>query len=241
MLRFDTDVPTTLEVLDARGGVLSGTAATVQHLDDECAILSLAPEVLVPCLHWGSRVRFWLGVENLGYEVLGVVIAQEHPCGDLELPEADRLLPGSRLVRVRLFECHIRPQRRTTPRRRTRFAVRYRPADARSVRASGQSRTEEMSEASEWLSASCVDVSGGGMRLNADRLAPAPHYILLRFSLPSGAGDSETKKSSYAFCVPGHVLRYTDSGRRAGRVEMVVKFECLSVEEGMALDAFLAA
>ncbi len=240
MLRLCNDVLITLEVLDAGGGVLSGTAAALLHLDEEFAIVSLPPQTSVPCLHWGAKVRFWVGEGKLGYEVIGVVIAQERPGTASDVREGENAAAEPHQVRIRLFECHLRPQRRNTPRRRTRITVRYRPVATLAGGVSEQNggEGEKTSNPEEWLAGSCVDISGGGMRLSGDRLAETVKFLLLKFTLPA-ISDAEGDGQARAFCVQGRILRCTDSKRRAGRVEMAVKFERLSAEDGRALSAFL--
>jgi len=58
MFLFANEMPITLEALDANGGVLSGMAASLRHLDGERAVVALSSQIPASYLHWGTRVRF---------------------------------------------------------------------------------------------------------------------------------------------------------------------------------------
>lgn len=222
MLLLESQLPINLEVLDAGGGVLSGMAATLAHLDGEWASIALYPDDPPACLHWGARVRFQLGKGTTSYEVTGVVVAHDMRRSAAAEEETTHSEPHE--VRIRLTECRPRPQRRSGPRRRTRFAVSYRPISA----AGGMEP--------EWRRAWCVDVSASGMRLRADRIDPMPERLQLEFTLPSGKAATSAPR---LFRVRGHLLRVEVSRRCAENIEMAVKFERLSVEDGRELSAFV--
>jgi len=61
MFLFANEMPITLEALDANGGVLSGMAASLRHLDGERAVVALSSQIPASYLHWervcGFRLR----------------------------------------------------------------------------------------------------------------------------------------------------------------------------------------
>ncbi|HZO88922.1 MAG TPA: PilZ domain-containing protein [Chthonomonadaceae bacterium] len=253
MLLLASCLPITLEVLSAGEEVLAGMAATLRHLDGEWALIALAPESPASCLHWGARVRFWIGEGPLGLEAVGAVTGHSASSAEALCPatEAPEDAGG---IWVRLFACHLRSQRRLTPRRRAHIPVFFRLADSRNGGAEATETVPDVSEATQtpitetpgpeavategkWLKAVCVDVSRSGMRLRTDRLSTPPERLLLRFTLPMrGDGRAQPGRS---LSVQGRVLRCAPAPRRPESVEIAVKFEHLSVEEGLTLSAFL--
>jgi hypothetical protein len=63
-----------------------------------------------------------------------------------------------------------------------------------------------------------------------------PKRIQLEFTLPSGRESAQSRR---VFRVRGRLLRAEVSRRCAENIEMAVKFERLSVEDGRALSAFV--
>src|SRR5579884_2828732 len=115
--------PITLEVLDARRNVVSGVAARLCSLDGEMAEIDLLGDCGPMGLHWGAKVRFWIGSGCSGYEVTGAIVGMKPGSDDCDEPPAGRQSLAS--VCVRLFECLPRTQQRNVPRRRARIAVRF--------------------------------------------------------------------------------------------------------------------
>jgi hypothetical protein len=223
VLLLANTLPIDLETLDARDNVIASIAATLQHLDGETAYLHIPIEEPVRSLHWGARVRFWIEDGPRGYEVIGVVAGHQE-----ETDEEGET--AYREILIRLWECRNAPQRRNTPRRRGRFVVRYLPL--------GMSEEPGVSEEGAWLRAWCVDIGGGGMRLRLPKGTALPERLALRFSLPPRS-EKKTLAARREFDVLGRVLRCEPTGQRGDAVELAIKFHRLSVEDGLALSAFL--
>src|ERR1043166_4660360 len=127
MLLLATELSTPLEVLDEQENVLSTIAASLCHLDSRGAILAVPSDSPTPCLHWGSRVRFYMEDGSQRFEIMGAVIAHDRDQEQQVERELDPNKPLQKEIWVRVWECRNGLQRRNTPRRATRFAVRYRP------------------------------------------------------------------------------------------------------------------
>jgi hypothetical protein len=216
-------LPIDLETLDPQGNVIASVAASLQHLDGEMAYLHIPIEEPMSGLQWGARVRFWVEDGPRGYEVTGGVAGYQEE--ESEDPER-----AYREIRVRLWECRLAPQRRSTPRRRGRFAVQYLPL--------GFTDIAPAAEDGAWQRGWCVDIGGGGMRLRLPQGATVPERLALRFTLPKGR-ETRTVSSRREFDVLGIVLRQSASGNRDGSLELAIKFQRLSIEDGLALSAFL--
>jgi hypothetical protein len=225
VLMLADTLPIELETLDARDTPLAEYCAMLQHLDGETAVLRLRASEAC-CLHWGARVRFCVDEGPLGYQIIGMVV------GHGEVEKEDTTEAAYSDIILRLWECRPAHQRRSTPRRRTRFQVSYLP----------QSATEgtTLPLEGEWLRAWCVDIGGGGMRLHLAKPLCLPERLTLRFTLPSRAGES-SKSPRRTLEVQGHVLRCKAYGRRGDHIELAITFQRLSVEDGMALSSFLSA
>ncbi len=149
---FAETLPVELEALDACDRPLSRVPALLRQLDGEMATLTLPDgQTFVPCLHWGTRVRFRVEDGPRSCEVWGTVVAhnltrsgwtnpparQADPLGTRsEAPsqlraetrandpaEAGDVEP--RQISVRLHDCRPVSQRRQFPRSRARLALRY--------------------------------------------------------------------------------------------------------------------
>jgi hypothetical protein len=231
-----------LEVLDNKDNAVSGTTAVLRHLDGEWATVCVETESRVPCLHWGSRVRFFIGEGTSAYECIGTVTAHALASRSAaDSPTASGQVSGELLLR--LHECRPCRQKRKQPRRFARFAVHFRPLETRreateSSESPDAAGFEEQAET--WLRAWCVDIGGGGMRIRAARLNDVCAYVQVRFALPAARQESADSEGGRSFCLTGRVLRSAPCGRHADSVEMAVRFVDLSVEEGAALSAFLA-
>src|SRR5262249_1226686 len=132
---------------------------------------------------------------------------------------------------VRVWECRSGLQRRVTPRRRVRFAVRFRPLET-------GSHSHASDEGSEWQHGWCLDIGGGGMRLRAPKQTMLPEHLLLEFCLPSRENDDSVSPSR-AFCLAGRVVRMEKYGRFRDGLDMAIRFERLSAEDGLAIASFL--
>jgi hypothetical protein len=225
MMLADT-LPVELETLDARDNPLAEYCGSLLHLDGESAVLRLRA-LDARGLHWGTRVRFFVDEGPLGYQIVGMIVGLQ------ESEENDPMTgPPKCDITLRLWECRPAHQRRGTPRRRSRFAVSYLPLSA--------TQGSTLPEEEMWLRAWCVDVGGGGMRLHLAKPLCIPERLALRFTLPLRSGEPSTS-SRRVLEVEGRVLRCTAYGRRGDHIELAIKFQRLSVEDGMALSAFLAA
>lgn len=106
-------------------------------------------------------------------------------------------------------------QKRTSPRRRSRFTVTFCPVGSREFRV-GQ----------------CLDIGGGGMLLKIPAFEPLPEHLTLQFRLP--CADGETMQ----LC--GRVMRSEPCETDADSLEIALCFERLTVAQGMTLCAFLS-
>ncbi len=203
MLMLAETMPIDIEILDASDNAQQVIPAELHHLDGESAVLML-PSAKAKRLHWGTRLRFEVGDNPTVYEVTGVVVACE-PQSDSETAE----------ILVRLWQCTPVSQMRSTPRRRSRFAVGFRPVDSPTLR-----------------TGHCLDIGGGGMRLRVPALDPLPERLALQFSLPFE--PNETLE------LQGRVIRAIPCERGAAQMEVALCFERLTVTQGMAIARFLS-
>lgn len=212
-----------LAILDRNDVPQRTMQAILDHMDGDAGILRLQLDAgALP--GWGTRVRFHIGDGRRRYQVRGMVVGQ-CPCD----PAVDA--GHSQAIIVQLWECVPAVERRRGPRCQTRFLVRYLPLSAGGTPASADS---------EWLRAWCVDLGVGGMRLRLARPLCVPERLILRFSLP-GSGASTPRKLRRAFQLKGRVLRCTACGPRGSHVEMAVSFQEISVQDGLALSAYVGA
>lgn len=229
---LDTDLPTTLEVLNGKDEVLSGMAARVCHLDGDWAFLTLPPGQAPSCLHWGSRVRFRFGEKAASYEVVGVVTGHETNS------ESEEIAP-LREVRVRLLTCGHVSQRRSEPRRFARCLAQLRPLATPAPRAQSGEEEEDPTCDETWTAAQCVDISGSGIRLRIPAAAAPPDQIQIQVALPAFTAAKNKKDVGPLLCVQGRVLRRALCGKHNDLLEIAVKFETLSVADGLLLSHFL--
>ena len=216
MLPIAEDIAIRIEVLNAQDSPIACMEATLRHLDEERAAILLPVAVSSSCVHWGSRVRFFVEQQTHVYEIVGSVIARE-------VTE-----DAACALQVCLWECRAGRQRRAVPRRAARFPVQFLPLE----RTSSAEPEEEA-----WQCGQCLDISGAGMRLRIPHQPALPEHFLLRFALPLPSGGDD---GSRVFCLQGRLLRARPIGRQAMDIEIAVKFEKLSPEEGLALSALLA-
>lgn len=237
MLLIANDLPINLDVLDADNGVLASLSVRLRHLDGEWATIVLEPKQRATCLHWGSRVRFWIGDGLHGYEVIGSIVAHELQRAS---SRTSTTAPSPQEALVRLWECRQVDQRRQTPRRVARFPVEFRILKANTPDNASTSPQAEPSSP-KWHPAHCLDIGAGGMRLRTDRLAVTPKHLEVRFALPPVAEtDPAAETASHHFRLLGRVLRTEPSEKSEHSLEIAIKFERLSVEDGLALTDYLA-
>lgn len=215
MLPIAEDISIRIEVLNAQDNPISCMEATLQHLDGERAAIVLPIATPASCMHWGSRVRFFVEQQTYIYEIIGSVIAQE-------VTE-----DSACALQICLWECRTSRQRRAVPRRAVRFPVQFASLEM----ASSAGSDEEV-----WQCGQCLDISCAGMRLRAPHQPVLPERVLLRFALPL---PTDSDGPARAFCLQGRLLRARPIGRQSIGVEIAVKFEKLSPEEGLALSALL--
>jgi hypothetical protein len=216
MLPIAEDISIRMEVLNAQDSPISCMEATLRHLDGERAAILLPVAASSSCVHWGSRVRFFVEQQTHVYEIVGSVIARE-------VTE-----DAACALQVCLWECRTSRQRRAVPRRAARFPVQF---------LSHEETPSAEPEEEAWQCGQCLDISCAGMRLRIPHQPALPERFLLRFALPLLPGGDG---GSHAFCLQGRLLRAQPIGRQAIDIEIAVKFEMLSPEEGLALAAFLA-
>ncbi|HLV80484.1 MAG TPA: PilZ domain-containing protein [Chthonomonadaceae bacterium] len=216
MLPIAEDIAIRIEVLNAQEKPIACLEATLRHLDGERAAILLPLAAPASCLHWGSRVRFYVEQQAHVYEILGSVIAREVTS------------ESACALQVRLWECRTGRQRRAVPRRAARFPVQFAPLESASA-------AEPQEQA--WQCGQCLDISCAGMRLRVPLQPALPERFLLRFTLPAPAGG---ETPSPAFCLQGRLLRARPLGRQADAVEIALKFEKLTPAQGLALSALLS-
>ncbi len=280
MLPLSTSQTVSLDVLNNYNESIARFDACLQHLHGDWASLTMPASAPLSLVHWGTQVRFCLTDGAQGFEAFGVVVArettnqaeaaQEVPAMPAHPPAAAVMLSrtltvedcgtgspntqGVREVVVRLYQCNPFGERRSGPRRWTRFGVRLSPLPASSRGARpGLPELENSTEgkymvASETLPAPlepcwdrgwAVDISGGGMRLRTYASLPLRQRLALQFWLP----DAHAKQAATHACrfeVVGRVLRSQRTRSRASLYESMVCFEQLSPEDGLALDHFLS-
>ncbi|MCS6774967.1 MAG: PilZ domain-containing protein [Chloroherpetonaceae bacterium] len=212
-----------LAILDGNDVSPRTVQATLDHLDGETGVLRLHLDTdALPTR--GARVQFHIGDGYHRYQVRGMVV-ERRP----QNPDAS--VEGAPAILVQLWECVPAVERRRSPRCQTRFLVRYLPLSAEGT---------PVSAGSEWLRAWCVDLGVGGMRLRLARPLCVPDRLILRFSLP-GSGASAPRKLRRTFQLKGRVLRCTACGPRGSHVEMAISFQGISVQDGLALSAYVGA
>jgi hypothetical protein len=257
LLLLTTEVPIDVDILDNQNGVVVRLEATLQDLQGERGVLNIAPQPSLSCLHWGTRIRFWIPNGSTGYQVIGAVVEQTSHGETPEPSETSATATGRRVI-VRLIECHALPQQRRSPRRAARFTVQYQPVTEQGVvtenAVTEDAVTEKVVTANAatanvvtanalWHKGTCTEIGAGGMRLRAERHDSWPKRLHLRFNFPTAEKDKpgEATTASRLLCLKGRVLRVSEARSRVGWVEVVIGFDGLSVEEGMRLNSFLCA
>ena len=226
MFLFANEMPITLEALDANGGVLSDMAASLRHLDGERAVVALSARTPAPSLHWGTRVRFQIADGTQRYSVIGTVIAHDLPASRkaADSPEIQEALECE--ATLQLWECRSADQQRVSPRRHVHFDVHFRVLDQ-------ESTATETPQPDVWEQGTCVDIGGGGLCMRIPHRSTYPKRVEVRFTLPTTQSE---KIPGPEFTLRGRVLRTTT---HALGQEVALRFERLSVAQGMALATYL--
>ncbi len=228
MLLTASELSVNVAILDNEDAAIANMRATLHQLQEDLAILFVPQQNACTCLHWGSRVRFWMADGLQGYEVTGIVVAHEQVTEEA----------GQKVV-LRLWECQSRQQRRALPRRNMRFPViLLRPEAEPQEQCLGTNVSSDLKPPlkESW----CIDIGAGGMRLRTAYQETWPKRLELQFRLPElrdGLGCEQTANRSYR--LTGQILRVTPARRHKGSVEIAVKFDLMTIEDGLSLTAFL--
>jgi hypothetical protein len=242
MLLMERHTSITLEVLDTRRNAISSATATLRYLDGEMAAIELPPDSGSIGLHWGARVRFYVGTGAHGFEIQGAVVGRKSANSD-DYGAVQKETPAE--VCVRLFECRPMPQRRSMPRRRVKLPVRILVLTEPDGDCAGRSRAMPAWNGpvsacvGEWRDATLIDMSCSSVRMRVEGLASAPKRVVVHFTLPEYQHPTGTVPSR-AFEFPGYVVRSEPAGRRAGCLVLAIKFDSLGVEDGLALANFVS-
>ncbi len=234
MWMMASEVAVRLETLDQTGQSVFGAMATLTHLDETYAVLSMEEPCSATRLHWGAPVRFDLEDGVKRYEITGAIVARHEDEAESGSPPPPSIKAQHRWdVRVRIWECKLNVQRRSLPRKKLRLRVRLRPADELTAMANGSD--VKLNEISAW----CVDIGAGGMRVRTNQLDVVPERIRVDFCVPlqdsrPGLDDSQE------FCLLGRVIRAVPRGRHGDDMEIALCFDGLSVRDGLALHNLLA-
>ena len=227
-----------IEVLDADNRTLARMPAKLKNLDGESAIICLPLQDSFRRLRWGTRVRFQMGEGPSCYLVTGMVVAEELE-GLLDDEENEPNVQEQELL-IRLWECRSIEQRRRLPRRSSRFSVHFAPIPTPKPGGSGpEKRSLERTavvEEENWREGWCVDIGGGGMRLRTPDTGNIGKRLRVHFNLVIPQADFNKE---VCFDLQATVLRVAPCGRNASQLEIAVRFEHLTVEEGIALAQFL--
>jgi len=223
-----SEIPVRLEILDQIGQRLFGAAAKLTSLDESHALLALEEPLSAAQLHWGSPVRFEVEDGLRRYEITGAIVErQEEDRAADAVEEASR---NSRIweIRVRLWECKLNVQRRALPRRKLRLPVSFRIMCGEEPLNGGLEAPPEVVKG--W----CVDIGAGGIRVRTQRLETVPTRVHLEFRMPVSDGV-HGMDTVHQFCMAGRVIRAEPHGRYSDGMELAIRFEHISVRDGMVL------
>ncbi len=229
-----------LEILDNRQMTLCTIPATLLNLHGEWACVLVAAEENPSGLRWGAWVRFWIGNGTNSYEVIGSVSALELQRESLEEACSIPHQKQSREVMIRLNEFKPVNQRRHTPRHFRQAKILFKP-DSKTVDHLNnfpETYPKFGEPGYEWISGMCIDVGPGGMRIRTSSAAQQNEYLLLCLTFPEQKTESNIEKSQ--FLLPCRVIRCSPCIRNSTAVEIAVKFECLSVDDGIALSNWIS-
>ena len=232
MYLLAANLPVRLEALDQKGNPLAGLTAKLQHLDEDYALVTLDDPRPARCFHWGAPIRFNLEDGLRRYEFTGVIDQRNQDASNLAEGEAaaDRE-QGACEFRIRLWECHPVVQRRVLPRRKLRFAVQFRSA-------CDEIEEDSSDVPAETISGTCADIGAGGMRIRTHTLVNTPARIALSFRLPVSGGANGLDEER-EFCLFARVIRADVCGRHNDCMDIAVRFERLSVADGLVLKNLL--
>ena len=218
MRTINEETPIYLETLNALDQPMREVAARLRHLSAQSAVIAFeAGGAKMPELHWGARVRFCVDSGSQRFAIVGMVVATNLRDSAAEESEGEA---AWREILVRVWDCATDSQRRTAPRKRARFAVKYQPLFGGS----------DAAENADWFPAQCVDISAGGLRLRTACPKAAMERIRLALTLPASATEAACELR-----LAGRVLRVEPSGGARQMALIAVKFERLSPRDAMRL------
>ena len=228
-----------LEVLDNRQLPLCTVPATLLSMHGEWATALVPAEANPSGLRWGAWVRFWIGEGPESFEVIGAVTAVELQRESLERTSSPTQKTRPREVLLRLHEFRSVSQRRIAPRQFRQTKIWFRSVSKEEYQLDDLNNYGMKGDrsASEWNSGMCIDVSPGGMRIRAEADAQENENLFLSLTFPTRKFDAEAQK--FQFQLPCRVIRRTPCIRNASAVEIAVKFDSLSVDDGIALSNWI--
>ena len=229
-----SELPIRLEILDQAGQRLFDARARLKELDDTHAVIALDEPQSGARVHWGSPVRFEVEDGMRRYELTGAIVAREAediPVAGESAADESANAP-TREFRVHIWECKLNVQRRSLPRRKLKFPVNFRPLCAETLEETGEDQAESIEG---W----CVDIGPGGIRVRAGALPVVPARMSIEFSLPV-SDPCRGIDSMHRFQLTGRVIRAEPQGRQRDSMEIALKFERLSVRDGLVLHNLLS-
>ena len=228
MQAINEETPISLETLNARDQPMREVAARLRHLSAQSAVIAVAGDAKMPGLHWGTRVRFCVDSGSQHFAIVGMVVAT-----NLQDPATDETDGATawREILVRVWDCESASQRRTAPRKRARFAVKYQPVfPGVDVEYKESAANGSESEDGAWLPAQCVDISAGGLRLRVSCPETAMERVRLALTLPACAA-----RPACELQLSGRVLRLERTGGARQTALIAIKFERLSPQNAMLI------
>ena len=213
MFLLSENVSIQLEALNLKGKLIGETPAMLQYIDSETAVIRLEANASGSYLRWGAPVRFHVEHETVRYDVTGYVNELSR--------ESLATEPDGGDIRIKIWDCEPSNQRRESPRRKGKFTVLFRPAFN--------------PPQGEWQVGWCLDLSAGGIRFRIPRIENLSEKLELEFTPTFGSAES----SQIPFRLKGKTLRADAYGRRSDQLEVALKFEGLTIEQGMSLSGFL--
>ena len=215
MLTVNDETPIDLEILNARDQPIGEIAARLRHLSAQSAVIAFPGGVSAPGLRWGARARFCVNSGSQRFAIVGMVVATNLRDGAADAEDAEVW----REILLRVWDCESAAQRRTAPRKRARFSVKYQPLSADS---------DALSET--WLPAQCVDISAGGLRLRTACPDGAGQRVRLALSLPTTATAAACEIE-----LTGRVLRVEPTGGARQMAVIAIKFEWIAPQDALRL------
>ena len=225
-------IPIHLDILDTSGNTRYQVEASLLRIQPEKALITLS--ALQGQIHWGAQVRFRFGDDVAYYEAFGTIAAYTHTSTSEEPSLASEQATTSLQLVVRLWDIRPAPQQRKTARQTLDIPVRYRPLYQ--TLSSKEKATEEEVTA-QWYSAQAVDLSGGGMRLRIPATTGLPKQVELHFCLPA---LSPSEGSPHLFRLQGRILRIQPALPNTETREVAIKFENLTIAEGVVLTQYFS-